>query len=37
MKKKVFITLVAIAAVGAAVADYLHFSGSKAFGHGYSH
>lgn len=37
MKKKVIITLASLAAVGAAVAGYLHFSGRRAFGHSYFH
>ena len=37
MKKKVIITLASLAAVGAAVAGYLHFSGNQAFGHSYFH
>ena len=35
MKKKIMITLASVAAVGAAVAGYLHFSGSTPFGHSY--
>ena len=37
MKKKIIITLASLAAVGAAVAGYLHFSGSHYFGHSYFH
>lgn len=37
MKKKVIITLASLAAVGAAVAGYLHFSESRSFGHSYFH
>lgn len=37
MKKKIIIVLASIAAVGAAVAGYLHFSGSRSFGHSYFH
>lgn len=35
MKKKIMITLASVAAVGAAVAGYLHFSRRKSFGHSY--
>ena len=35
MKKKIMITLASVAAVGAAVAGYLHFSGRKPFGYSY--
>lgn len=35
--KKVIITLASLAAAGAAVAGYLHFSGNRAFGHSYFH
>lgn len=38
MKKKIMITvasLAALAALGAAVAGYLHFSGRTPFGHSY--
>ena len=35
MKKKVIITLASLTAVGAAVAGYLHFTNSRAFGHSY--
>ena len=35
MKKKIVITLASVAAVGAAVASYLHFSGKTPFGHSY--
>ena len=31
MKKKVIITLASLAAVGAAVAGYLHYTSSRAF------
>lgn len=37
MKKKIVITLASLAAMGAAVADYLHFSGKTPFGHSYFH
>ena len=37
MKKKIIITLASLAAVVAAVAGYLHFSGSRSFGHSYFH
>ena len=37
MKKKIIITLASLAAVGAAVAGYLHFSGIRSFGHSYFH
>ena len=36
MKKKIIIALASLAAVGAAVAGYLHFSGNRSFGHGMS-
>ena len=35
MKKKIVITLASLAAMGAAVASYLHFSGKTPFGHSY--
>ena len=35
MKKKIMITVASLAALGAAVAGYLHFSGRTTFGHGY--
>lgn len=35
MKKKIVVTLASVAAVGAAVAGYLHFSGRTPFGHSY--
>ena len=35
MKKKIVITLASVAAVGAVVAGYLHFSGETPFGHSY--
>lgn len=35
MKKKIVITLASLAAMGAAVAGYLHFSGKKPFDHSY--
>ena len=35
MKKKIIIALASLAAVGAAVAGYLHFTNSGAFGHSY--
>ena len=35
MKKKVIITLASLAAAGAAVVGYLHFSRNGAFGHSY--
>lgn len=37
MKKKIIIAVASLAAVGAAVAGYLHFSNSRAFGHSYFH
>lgn len=37
MKKKVIITLASLATVGAAVAGYLHYSSSRAFGRSYFH
>ena len=33
MKKKIMITVASLAALGAAVAGYLHFSGRTPFGH----
>ena len=33
MKKKIVIALASLAAVGAAIAGYLHFSGNRSFGH----
>lgn len=35
MKKKIMITVASLAALGAAVAGYLHFSGRMPFGHSY--
>ena len=35
MKKKIMITVASLAALGAAVAGYLHFSGRTPFGHSY--
>ena len=35
MKKKIMITLASVAAVGAAVAGYLHLARRKPFGHSY--
>lgn len=35
MKKKIVITLASLAAMGAAVAGYLHFSGKTPFSHSY--
>ena len=35
MEKKIMITVASLAALGAAVAGYLHFSGRTPFGHGY--
>ena len=35
MKKKIMITVASLAALGAAVAGYLHFSGRTPFGHIY--
>ena len=35
MKKKIMITVASLAALGAAVASYLHFSGKTPFGHSY--
>lgn len=37
MRKKAIITLVSLAAAGAAVAGYLHFSRNGALSHGYFH
>lgn len=37
MKKKIVLALVSLAAVGAAIAGYLHFSGNRSFGHSYFH
>ena len=37
MKKKIVITLASLAAMGAAVAGYLHFSGKTPFDHSYLH
>lgn len=37
MKKKDIITLASLAAAGAAVVGYLHFSRNGAFGHSYFH
>ena len=33
MKKKIMITIASMAALGATVAGYLHFSGKMPFGH----
>lgn len=35
MKKKIVIALASLAAVGATVAGYLHFSGKHSFGRSY--
>lgn len=35
MKKKIMITVASLAALGAAVVGYLHFSGRTPFGHSY--
>ena len=35
MKNKIVITVASLAALGAAVAGYLHFSGRTPFGHSY--
>ena len=35
MKKKIMITVASLAALGATIAGYLHFSGRTTFGHGY--
>ena len=35
MKKKIVITVASLAALGASVAGYLHFSGRTPFGHSY--
>lgn len=37
MKKKIMIAVASLAAVGAAVAGYLHFSGRHSFGHSHFH
>lgn len=35
MKKKIVIVLASLAAIGAAVASYLHFSGRRSIGRSY--
>jgi hypothetical protein len=37
MKKKILITAASLAALGAAVVGYLHFSGKTPFDHSYLH